>query len=181
MSVKGVVLGGGCFWCMEAVFQLVDGVVSVEPGYSGGHLQNPSYEDVCTDKTGHAEVVMVKFDDSIVDLSGILEVFFSSHDPTSLNKQGGDIGTQYRSAIFYLEDEQLPVIESYVNHLIEEKKYRKPIVTQIEKLDKFYPAEDYHHNYFKNNPEKGYCRLVIQPKVEKVKNKLSVGKIKLKL
>ena len=181
MSVKEIVLGGGCFWCMEAVFQMINGVVSVEPGYSGGHFAYPKYEDVCSDKTGHAEVVRIRYDDSVLDLNGILEVYFASHDPTTLNRQGDDVGSQYRSIIFYTDNAQKNTIESYIGDLRRGHKFKDPIVTEVRKFSIFYPAEDYHHNYFRNNPDKGYCKLVISPKLEKVRKRFSAGDITLKV
>ncbi len=167
MVRQEIVLGGGCFWCTEAVFQLFNGIESVVPGYSGGKILKPNYTLVSTGLTGYAEVIDVVFDDSIISFQQILTIFFASHDPTSRNKQGHDIGTQYRSVIFYTTEEQRKEAESFIKKI--QKDYQKPIVTEVKKLEKFYKAEDYHINYFKNNPEKGYCQLVISPKVEKVK------------
>lgn len=168
MATREIVLGGGCFWCMEAVFQLINGVISVEPGYAGGHTANPTYEEVCTDLTGHAEVVRIIYDTDKLSLDDIFEIFFASHDPTSLNRQGNDVGTQYRSIILYGDDDQRIASERYVDALKSSGEYRKPIVTEIKKLEVFYPAEEYHRNYFRNNPDQGYCHFVIQPKVNKI-------------
>ena len=161
------VLAGGCFWCMEAIFNEVKGVIKVVSGYSGGTVNNPSYEEVCTGKTGHAETVMVTYDPSVISFSEILEVFFSTHDPTSVNRQGNDVGTQYRSAIFYMDEYQESTAKDTIRKFEEEKRFPKPIVTRLEKFSNFYPAEDYHINYFLNNPEAPYCTFVISPKVEK--------------
>ncbi|MEM0075701.1 MAG: peptide-methionine (S)-S-oxide reductase MsrA [Nitrososphaerota archaeon] len=158
-------LGGGCFWCTEAIFSELKGIESVQPGYSGGRVPNPSYEQVCTDKTGHAEVVQIVFDDDIITYKDILRVFFSTHDPTQLNRQGEDIGTQYRSIILYHDDKQ----KREAAEIMQEAKdlWDKPIVTELVMFEQFYPAEDYHKDYFRRNPDKPYCRLVIAPKVEK--------------
>ncbi len=161
-----VTLGGGCFWCTEAVYDQLRGVSDVVSGYSGGRAPNPSYEQVCTGKTGHAEVVQVTFDASIT-LREILEVFFTVHDPTTLNRQGGDAGTQYRSVIFYRSPEQKAVAEDVIAALTAEKLWPAPIVTQLAPFEAFYPAEDYHQEYFAHNPEKAYCQVVIAPKVAK--------------
>ncbi len=161
------VLGGGCFWCTEAVFQDIEGVIGVDSGYSGGHKENPTYEEVCTGRTGHAEVVKVTFDPSIISYENILEVFFSMHDPTSLNRQGNDIGTQYRSVIFYTSRSQKDAAEKVISDLQMSGAHRKPIVTEVEEFKEFYSSEGYHKNYFKNNSDAAYCRLVISPKVEK--------------
>lgn len=161
------ILGGGCFWCTEAVFQEINGVIEVDSGYSGGTVENPTYEQVCTGTTGHAEVVKVTFDPSVITYRQILEVFFSMHDPTSLNRQGNDVGTQYRSVVFYTGNEQKAAAENLISELKESGEYRKPIVTAVEKFTAFYPSEDYHKNYFRKNSEVSYCKYVISPKVEK--------------
>lgn len=158
-------LGGGCFWCLEAVFSELKGVSKVESGYSGGKVPNPSYDDVCTDETGHAEVVQITFDSSIISYKEILQVFFSIHDPTTLNRQGADVGTQYRSVIFYNDKEQEKIAIEATREM--GKLWTRPIVTQIVPLEKFYKAEEYHQNYFKSNPGQGYCQIVIEPKVSK--------------
>jgi peptide-methionine (S)-S-oxide reductase len=164
-----IYFGAGCFWCVEAIFQHVNGVEEVTPGYCGGTTKNPTYNEVCSGKTGHAEVAKIVFNPSIVDLAHLLEVFWKTHDPTTLNRQGNDIGTQYRSAIFFVKDSHRDEVLKFKEELIAEKVWDHPIVTQVEKIDVFYPAEDYHHNYFNNNKSQGYCRFVIQPKIEKYK------------
>jgi peptide-methionine (S)-S-oxide reductase len=160
-------LAGGCFWCTEAVFSELKGVQEVQPGYSGGKLQNPTYEEVCTDSTGHAEAIRVTFDPKIVSYEDLLKVFFSAHDPTTLNRQGNDVGTQYRSVIFYHDEEQKKIAEKVMKQITEEKLWDGTIVTELAPFKAFYPAEGYHKNYFKNNPNLGYCRVVIAPKVAK--------------
>src|SRR5215468_8764713 len=160
-------LAGGCFWCLEAVYNDLRGVEKVVSGYSGGRVANPTYEEVCTGKTGHAEVVQIKFDPQVITFKELLEVFFTIHDPTTLNRQGADVGTQYRSAIFYHSPEQKAVAEKVMAEITEQKIWDKPIVTEVTKLDVFYPAEDYHQRYYERNPNQGYCRMVIQPKVIK--------------
>ncbi len=171
--------GGGCFWCVEAVFQRLDGVVSVKSGYSGGHVENPTYEQVCSKTTGHAEVVQVEFDPKKISYADLLQVFWATHDPTTLNRQGNDIGPQYRSVIFYHNDSQRETAEKYKKLLDESGTYHAPIVTAIEPFKNFYPAEDYHQQYFERNGSQPYCRVVIQPKVEKLeklfKDKLKQG------
>lgn len=159
------ILGGGCFWCLEAVFVQLRGVEGVESGYSGGAAENPTYEEVCGGSTGHAEVVRISFDPKLVSFKEILAVFFAIHDPTTLNRQGADVGSQYRSAIFYESDRQKAVAEEVVRDLEEKKVWDRPIVTDILPLDRYYPAEDYHQNFFENHPGQGYCRAVIAPKV----------------
>lgn len=160
-------LGMGCFWCTEAIFQNLKGVISVMPGYAGGHVKNPSYEEVCQGNTGHTEVAQIIFDPNQISFQEILQVFFQVHDPTSLNRQGEDVGFQYRSVIFYHNDEQKKIAESIKEKLNEEKVFEKPVVTAIEPFSNFYPAEDYHRNYFRRNSDKPYCQIVIKPKVEK--------------
>jgi peptide-methionine (S)-S-oxide reductase len=161
--------GAGCFWGIETGFRKIKGVSDVAVGYAGGETDNPTYEEVCTGTTGHAEVVEVLFDASQVTFEELLEVFWKSHDPTTLNRQGNDIGTQYRSAIFFVKDSHKDEVLKFKEELIAEKVWDQPIVTQVEKIDIFYPAEDYHHNYFNNNKSQGYCQFVIQPKIEKYK------------
>jgi peptide-methionine (S)-S-oxide reductase len=168
--MKSVVIGGGCFWCIEAVFQRIEGVGSVIPGYAGGYTEDPTYEEVSTGDTGHAEVVKIEFNPEVVTLEEILRVFFLAHDPTTLNKQGADVGTQYRSIILYTEEQQRVIIESVLEEL--GRDYEEAIVTEIKKLEKFYKAEEYHKDYYKRNPNAGYCRFVIKPKLEKVLDKL---------
>ena len=160
-------LAGGCFWCLEAVFDELNGVISVESGYSGGHVDNPSYKAVCTGMTGHAEVVQVTFDPSVLSFRDLLTVFFTIHDPTTLNRQGADVGTQYRSAIFYHDDSQRADAEAVIHELTESKLWSNPIVTEVAKFEKFYVAEDYHQEYFANNPYQPYCMAVVAPKVVK--------------
>ena len=166
-NLQTATLAGGCFWCLEAVFDEMKGVVSVESGYSNGHISNPTYRQVCDGITGHAEVVQVHFDPSIVSYRDLLNVFFSIHDPTTLNRQGADVGTQYRSAIFYHNDEQKKLAEELLRKLNAQKIWDKPIVTEVTKLDKFYMAEDYHQEYFAKNPYQPYCMAVVSPKVSK--------------
>ncbi len=160
-------LGSGCFWCSEAVYSELMGIVKVEPGYSGGTVPNPTYEQVCTDETGHAEVAQVTYDPKVISYRELLEVFFSTHDPTTLNRQGADEGTQYRSVIFYHDGSQRTVAESMVKELTDEKVFRGPIVTQLLPFERFYPAEDYHREYFRRNPRQPYCQAVIAPKLSK--------------
>ena len=160
-------LAGGCFWCIEAVFREVDGVENVVSGYTGGATVNPTYQQVFTGKTGHAEAVQVSFNPSKISYREILEIFFSVHDPTTLNRQGADTGTQYRSAIFYHNEQQKAVAEELIGQLNKAHLWKKPIVTQIVPLDTFYPAEDYHREYFSRHPEQAYCQMVISPKVSK--------------
>lgn len=155
----------GCFWCVEGQFQLLDGIIKIESGFIGGHIPNPTYKDVCTGTTGHAEACNITYDPNIIDYQELLSAFFTAHDPTQLNRQGNDIGTQYRSAIFYHNEEQKEMAENFIKELEEQKVYTLPIVTEIQPYTDFYPAEDYHSNYFLNNPEQGYCAYVIQPKV----------------
>jgi peptide-methionine (S)-S-oxide reductase len=160
-------LAGGCFWCIEAVFDELKGVESVESGYSGGTVANPSYRLVCTDTTGHAETARITFDPKVISFKQILEVFFTVHDPTTLNRQGADVGTQYRSAIFYQNEEQKKIAEQVIREITDAKLWDAPIVTEVTPFKNFYIAEDYHQEYFANNPNQGYCRVVIAPKVAK--------------
>jgi peptide-methionine (S)-S-oxide reductase len=160
--------GAGCFWCVEAVFQRLKGVSKVQSGYSGGHKDNPTYNEVCSETTGHAEVCQVTFDPEIISFEELLKVFWKTHDPTTLNQQGADRGTQYRSAIFYHDDEQKEIAESMKAELDSAKVFNKPIVTEITKFDKFFEAEAYHNNYYDNNPAQPYCSFVITPKVRKL-------------
>jgi peptide-methionine (S)-S-oxide reductase len=166
-KLQKATFGEGCFWCSEAVFQQLRGVKSVVSGYSGGSVENPSYEDVCTGRTGHAEVIQINFDPSVISFADLLKVFWQTHDPTTLNRQGHDTGTQYRSAIFYHNDEQRRVAEQYKQQLDASKVFASPIVTEITPFKIFYPAEKYHQDYFKLNPSQSYCQFVIRPKVEK--------------
>ncbi len=160
-------LGGGCFWCLEAVYDLVEGVKDVVSGYSGGKTPNPSYEQVCTGRTGHAEVVQVTFDPSVISFREILEIFFTIHDPTTLNRQGADVGTQYRSVIFYHSEAQKKIAEDVIAELEASNAVKNPVVTQVSPLDTFYRAEDYHQEYFAQHSRQPYCRAVISPKVAK--------------
>jgi peptide-methionine (S)-S-oxide reductase len=166
-----ITLGGGCFWCLEAVYDQLEGVLDVVSGYTGGHLPNPDYKTVCSGATGHAEVVQVTFDPQAITLQEILEVFFSIHDPTTLNRQGADVGTQYRSAVFYHSEAQKNTAEDVIADFEAQQIWDKPIVTEITPLNTFYPAEDYHQEYFQRNPYQGYCRAVIAPKVAKFRQK----------
>jgi peptide-methionine (S)-S-oxide reductase len=170
-------LGGGCFWCSEAVFSELKGVERVEPGYSGGSVPNPTYEQVCSGTTGHAEVVQITFDPKVISFREIIDVFFATHDPTTLNRQGSDVGTQYRSVIFYHSEEQKATAEKVIEELTEAKTWDAPIVTQIVPFKAFYQAEDYHKDYFKRHPEQAYCQVIIAPKVAKLR-KLFLPKLK---
>ena len=170
ISLEVTSLAGGCFWCIEAVFREVDGVEDVVSGYTGGTTVNPTYQQVCTDKTGHAEAVQVSFNPKKISYREILEIFFSIHDPTTLNQQGADTGTQYRLSIFYHNEHQKTVAEELIRELNEAHLWNKPIVTQIAPLDIFYPAEDYHMEYFSRHPEQAYCQMVISPKISKFRN-----------
>jgi len=176
-EMQSATLGSGCFWCTEAFFLKLKGVESVVSGYTGGKVKNPTYREVCTGLTGHAEVVQVKFDPSVISYEEILEVFWNTHDPTTLNKQGADEGTQYRSAVFYHNDEQKKIAEEYKIQLDKSGVYKNRIVTEITPFSLFYPAEDYHQNYYALNPNQGYCQYVIRPKVEKF-NKQYASKLK---
>lgn len=158
--------GAGCFWCIEAIFQRLDGVISVSSGYSGGDKINPTYEEVCTGKTGHAEVCQIVYNPKKLSYEELLEVFWASHDPTTLNRQGADVGTQYRSVIFYHNQKQKELAEKYKNRLNDEHAFEKPVVTEITAFKYFYKAEDYHQNYYNENSNKPYCQLVIKPKLE---------------
>ena len=160
-------LGAGCFWCIEAMYDALQGVVAVESGYSGGQSTNPSYKEVCGGETGHAEVIRIVFDPEIISFADILEIFWTAHDPTTLNRQGNDVGTQYRSAIFYHSEEQKAVAEESLRVATESGLYDDPIVTEISELINYYAAEDYHQEYFENNPNQPYCSFVVRPKVEK--------------
>lgn len=167
-STETVVFGGGCFWCTEAVFESLKGVLSVVPGYAGGSLPNPTYEQICTGQTGHAEVLRVEYDPAVIAFDDLLTVFFATHDPTTLNRQGNDVGTQYRSVVFFTTPAQQAAAEAFVAKLNETGK---KVVTEIALLPVFYQAEAYHHHYFQNNPDKAYCRLVINPKMEKLRDR----------
>jgi peptide-methionine (S)-S-oxide reductase len=166
-NLQTATLAGGCFWCLEAVYDEIKGVHSVESGYAGGQVDNPSYREVCGGMTGHAEVVQVHFDPNVVSYRDLLNVFFAIHDPTTLNRQGADVGTQYRSAIFYHDDEQKKIAEELMKDLNTQKIWDRPIVTEVTKFDRFYVAEDYHQEYFARNPYQPYCMAVVAPKVSK--------------
>lgn len=165
------ILGGGCFWCIEAVFEELQGVTKVESGYSGGKIANPTYREVCSGLTGHAEVVRVFFDPARITYKEILSVFFSVHDPTTLNRQGADVGTQYRSVIFYNSEQQKQEAEEVMQELKRQEVYSKPVVTEISPAGDFFVAENYHQNYFENNPNQPYCQVVINPKLKKFREK----------
>lgn len=168
-NTEKITLGMGCFWCGEAIYKQINGVKSVESGYSGGDKEKPTYREVSMETTGHAEVIQVEFDTEIISISDILSIFWEMHDPTSLNRQGADIGTQYRSIILYHNEKQKEIAEQQKNLLEKENYFEKPIVTEIKRFEEFYPAEDYHQDFYENNPNQGYCRFVIKPKLEKLK------------
>jgi peptide-methionine (S)-S-oxide reductase len=172
-DLQTIVLGGGCFWCTEAVYVKVKGVTDVESGYSNGTVQRPSYEQVCTGTTGHNEVVKLTYDPSQVSTRQLLEVFFVIHDPTTLNRQGNDSGTQYRSGIYYSSDEQKQIAESLIAEMNRDKLFGKPVVTEIKPLDNYWPAEEYHQDFFEKNPYQGYCMAVAAPKVAKFRKTFS--------
>ena len=171
MNTQVATLAGGCFWCLEAVFEQLRGVTNVMSGYSGGHVPDPSYQAVCTGTTGHAEVVQVTFDADEISYRDLLEVFFTLHDPTTLDRQGGDVGTQYRSAVFHHDDEQRQAAEAVIRELEAEHVFDDAIVTKVEPLQAFYPAEEYHREYYRRNQNQPYCRAVIAPKVAKLRSK----------
>lgn len=167
--MDSIVLGGGCFWCLEAVYQEIKGVQKVQSGYAGGHMPNPSYREVCAETTGHAEVVKVEFDEKVVSLDQILWIFWHGHDPTTLNRQGNDRGTQYRSIILFKDEFQRQAAERSKEQAEKEGIWSDPIVTIIKQLETFYPAEDYHNNYYADHPQQPYCNIVIAPKLKKVR------------
>lgn len=169
--IEIAIFAGGCFWCTEAVFQELEGVEKIVSGYIGGRTLNPTYREICSGETGHAEAIQITFNSKIIHFSELLEVFFATHDPTTLNRQGNDIGTQYRSEVFYTNNEQKKITEDYINVLTEENTFGSPIVTKISAASVFYVAEDYHQNYYRQNQSQGYCTFVITPKIEKVKKK----------
>ncbi len=171
--MKTAVFGGGCFWCTEAIFQMLKGVNKVESGYAGGSRENPSYEQVSSGNTGHAEVIRVTYDPAVITYDDLLTVFFGSHDPTTPNRQGADVGEQYRSVIFYDTEEEKAVAEKIIKEVDESLKDGTRVVTQVLPLDKFFPAESYHQNYFKSNTSAPYCQVVIEPKIEKVKKRFA--------
>ena len=173
MNNQQVVIGGGCFWCTEAVFLAVDGVLTVESGYSGGHVDDPSYEQVCDGSTGHAEVVRVEFDADRITLREILEIFFATHDPTTLNRQGADVGTQYRSVIFHADDAQRDTARAVIADLTDQQVFDRPIVTQVVPLTNYFAAEAYHQRFYERNPYQGYCMAVVGPKVAKFRKQFA--------
>ena len=166
--IKTCYFGGGCFWCTEAIFKNINGVISIYPGYMGGDTKNPTYKQVCEGLTGHAEIVKIDYNSSIISFKDLLSVFFSTHDPTTLNRQGNDIGTQYRSSVFTNDDNEVKILKNYIEEL--DKTFEKKIVTTIEDLSEFYLAEDYHHNYYDLNKNVPYCSVVIGPKIKKLLN-----------
>ncbi len=168
-KIETATLAGGCFWCLEAVYELLRGVEKITSGYTGGHLPSPDYYQVCTGATGHAEVIQIEFDPDQISYQDLLDIFFTIHDPTTLNRQGPDAGTQYRSAIFYHSPEQKEIAEATIREIAEEGPWDAPIVTEVVPLDVFYPAEEYHQQYYRNNPAQGYCQAIIAPKVAKAR------------
>jgi peptide-methionine (S)-S-oxide reductase len=173
MTKEVATLAGGCFWCLEAVYDEVQGVESVVSGYAGGHVPNPTYKAVCDETTGHAEVVQITFDPAIISYSDLLNIFFTIHDPTTRNRQGNDVGTQYRSAIYTHSTGQVETVKQVMQDIKAANIWSNPLVTEVEPLDVFYPAEDYHQKYFKNNPYQGYCMMVVAPKVTKFRQKFA--------
>ena len=167
-EMQTATFGAGCFWCVEAVFERLEGVVDVIPGYSGGHKNNPTYKEICTGMTGHAEVAQITFDPKVITFDDLLNMFWKSHDPTTRNRQGNDIGTQYRSAIFYHNNEQKTIAEESENKVDNSNIFSNPIVTEITKLEKFWVAEEYHNNYYNNNMNQPYCKFIIKPKLDKL-------------
>jgi len=172
-TIKTAVLGGGCFWCTEAVFSRLKGVLKVTPGYAGGNTDNPTYEQVCSGTTGHAEVNKIDYDPSVISYGDLLDVFFHVHDPTTLNRQGNDHGEQYRSIILYSDEEQKLLAERFISELNARSEFKRPVVTQINQLTAFYQAEDYHHSYYENNSGQPYCRMIIGPKLDKFRQKFT--------
>jgi len=172
-KTETAILGGGCFWCVEAAIKQLEGAQSVVSGYMGGRVPNPSYEQVCGGRTGHVEVAQITFDPEIISYDDLLHVFFTLHDPTTLNRQGNDVGEQYRSVIFYRDEEQHRTAQKVIEELTKEQVFSKPIVTAVEPASTFYPAENYHQNYFANNPYQPYCVAVVSPKVKKIREKFA--------
>jgi peptide-methionine (S)-S-oxide reductase len=172
-NIKVAIFGGGCFWCTEAIFQRLRGVISVKPGYSGGTVKNPTYEQVSSGTTGHAEAIQIEFDPEQITFSNLLNVFFATHNPTTPNRQGHDIGTQYRSSIFYMDETQKSDAEKYIRELNEQDVYGAPVVTTLEPFTKFYEAENYHQNYYNQNSNQAYCQVVINPKLSKLREKFA--------
>ena len=173
MNKETIIFGGGCFWCTEAVFKMLKGVISVQPGYAGGTTKAPTYEDICNGDTGHAEAVMIEYQPEIISLETLLTVFFASHDPTTKDRQGNDVGPEYRSIIFYSNEEQKQICEKFISELNNSSELGAPIVTDVGRRETFYPAEDYHKNYYENNKEQAYCQVVINPKLKKVQQKFA--------
>ena len=171
-TTKSIVLGAGCFWCTEAVYKMFPGIISVVPGYAGGHTENPTYKEVCSGKTGHAEVAKITYDPQKLSLDKLLDIFFAMHDPTSVNKQGNDEGEQYRSTIMYMDDSDLDTINRHIESI--RGSFKKPIVTKVEKLKKFYEAENYHKDYYENNRIQPYCMFVITPKLHKLRKEFGL-------
>jgi peptide-methionine (S)-S-oxide reductase len=169
MMMEKAVFAGGCFWCTEAIFQRIHGVISIKPGYTGGTIKNPCYREVCSGRTGHAEAVQIDYDHQLVSFESLLEIFFATHDPTTLNRQGADIGTQYRSGIFYTSAAQKMIAKKFIDQLNKSHFFKAPIVTEITPLDLFYDAEEDHHDYYNQNSEQKYCDYTITPKIEKIK------------
>jgi len=170
---KTAVFGGGCFWCTEAIFQRLRGVISVESGYSGGTVEDPTYEEVSAGTTGHVEAARIEFDPEQIKFEDLLNVFFATHDPTQKNQQGHDVGPQYQSTVFYMDDEQKKAVEDFIKKLEEDKTFDMPIQTVVREFTEFYPAESYHRNYYNNNPSAGYCQFVIDPKISKLRAKFA--------
>ena len=171
ITLNTAILAGGCFWCTEAVFQNLIGVYKVDSGYIGGHIKNPAYREITTGRTGHAEAIRIQYNESEISYAELLEIFFATHDPTTLNRQGNDVGTQYRSEIFYTSEEQKHIAEEYITLLDKESVFSNPIVTKVTEAPTFYLAEEYHQNYYNDNPNQPYCRYVIVPKLEKLQTK----------
>ena len=165
------IFAGGCFWCTEAVFQELEGVEKIVSGYIGGHTLNPTYKEICTGQTGHAEAIQIIYNSEIVSYEKLLEIFFATHDPTTLNRQGNDVGTQYRSEVFYTNEHQKKITEEYIHLMNQENTFKNPVLTKVSPASKFYIAEEYHQNYYRQNQSQGYCSYVITPKIEKLKNK----------
>ena len=172
-GLEKATFGAGCFWCVEAIFQSINGVTRVESGYSGGHVKNPAYREVCNGTTGHAEVIQLTYNPDVVKYETLLEAFWLSHDPTQLNRQGADVGTQYRSVVFYHNEEQGRLAKEYKKRLNDEKAFGKPVVTEVSAISDYYPAENYHQDYFDNNSTNSYCTMVVSPKLEKFKKVFS--------
>ena len=172
-NLSTAIFAGGCFWCTEALFLAINGVSKVAPGYIGGKTLNPTYKEICTGETGHAEAILIQFDADVVSFQTLLEVFFATHDPTTINRQGNDVGTQYRSEVFYTDENQKKITEEYIALLNESGTFPKKIVTKISAAPQFYEAEDYHHNYYNQNQSQGYCSYVIAPKLEKLREKFA--------